>query len=216
MNKITKIEVQKKNKNRVNVYVDEEYFFSCDAELVYTHKLKTNEEIDLTIVTEVVKEDNFKKAKRDGLKIIEKTYKTEKEVHNKLLAKGYEESIVLKALEFLDSYNFVDDEKYAKAYIKDKIKAQGRDKIFYSLTSKGIDAETIKDSLSEVDEDAEFEGAKKLGLKKYEALIKRENDSRKIQGKLKQYLASKGYSWEMIKRVCNSILNDEESDIIED
>jgi regulatory protein len=216
MNKITKIEVQKKNKNRVNVYVDEEYSFSCDIELVYTHKLKVNEEIDLTLITEVAKEDNLKKAKRDALKIIEKSYKTEKEVYNKLVTKGYEESVVLKAIDFLDSYNFVDDEKYAQAYINDKIKAQGRDKIFYSLTSKGIDVEIIKDSLASVDENIEFEGAKKLGVKKYEALIKRETDARKVQGKLSQYLSSKGYSWETIKRVYKSILMDKESDIIED
>ena len=37
---ITKVEVQKNNKNRVNVYVDEEYAFSCAAEVVYKYDLK--------------------------------------------------------------------------------------------------------------------------------------------------------------------------------
>lgn len=31
---ITKIEIQKKNKERVNIYLDEEYAFSISAELV--------------------------------------------------------------------------------------------------------------------------------------------------------------------------------------
>ena len=216
MSKITKIEVQKKNKSRVNVYVDEEFTFACDAELVYTYRLKANEEIDVDKIVEIAKEDNFKKAKRDALRIIEKSYKTEKQVYDKLIAKGYEEPMVNKAIEFLDSYNFVDDEKYAKAYVKDKIKAQGRDKISYSLAAKGVDSETIKESLASIDEEAEFEGAKKLCIKKYEALVKRESDSRKIQIKLKQFLATKGYSFEMIRKVYNSIQLGEDSDVFED
>jgi regulatory protein len=216
MSKITKIEVQKKNKSRVNIYVDEEFTFACDAELVYTYRLKINEEIDVDKIMEIAKEDNFKKAKRDALRIIEKSYKTEKEVYKKLVAKGYEEPMVNKAIEFLDAYNFVDDEKYAKAYVKDKIKVQGRDKISYSLAAKGIDSETIKETIASIDGEDEFEGAKKLGIKKYEALVKRESDTRKIQIKLKQFLASKGYSFEMIRRVCNSIQVGEDSDIFED
>jgi regulatory protein len=215
MNKITKIEVQKKNKTRVNIYVDEEYSFSCDAELVYTHKLKINEVVDMQLMQEVVSEDNLKKAKRDALRIIEKSYKTEKEIYNKLLTKGYEENVIMKVIDFMGSYNFVDDEKYAQAYIKDKIITQGRDKIFYALSAKGVDVETIKDNLASVNEDVEFAGAKKIGIKKYEALIKRESDSRKIEGKLKQYLASKGYSWDMIKRVSIAILKNEEGDAFE-
>lgn len=40
MNKITNVEVQKKNKNRVNVYIDEEFAFGCDAEIVYKYGIK--------------------------------------------------------------------------------------------------------------------------------------------------------------------------------
>ncbi|MCD3298125.1 recombination regulator RecX, partial [Clostridium botulinum C/D] len=36
---ITKIEIGKKNKNRVNIYLDEEFAFACSADLVYYYKL---------------------------------------------------------------------------------------------------------------------------------------------------------------------------------
>jgi regulatory protein len=35
MGKITKIEIQKRNKERVNLFLDGEYAFSISAELVY-------------------------------------------------------------------------------------------------------------------------------------------------------------------------------------
>jgi regulatory protein len=42
---ITAIEVQKRNKNRVNIYIDGEFTFSCSAELVYTHGLKNGKTV---------------------------------------------------------------------------------------------------------------------------------------------------------------------------
>ena len=43
MAKITKIEIQKRNKERVNLFLDDEYAFSLSTELVYKEGLKTNE-----------------------------------------------------------------------------------------------------------------------------------------------------------------------------
>ena len=40
MNIITKIELGKRNKERVNIYIDNEYAFSISAELVYKENLK--------------------------------------------------------------------------------------------------------------------------------------------------------------------------------
>ncbi|MCC5424208.1 recombination regulator RecX, partial [Clostridium botulinum] len=45
-NIITKIEVQKRNKDRVNVYIDEEFNFACSSELIYYHNLKKGKVID--------------------------------------------------------------------------------------------------------------------------------------------------------------------------
>ena len=45
MNIITKIEVQKRNKDRSNIYIDNEYAFSLSNELVYKEGLKTDEKI---------------------------------------------------------------------------------------------------------------------------------------------------------------------------
>ncbi len=40
MNKITNIEVQKRNEERVNIYIDNEFAFACYKELVYKEGLK--------------------------------------------------------------------------------------------------------------------------------------------------------------------------------
>ena len=90
-NIITKVEVQKNNKNRVNVYVDDEYVFSCDAELVYKYDLKKQKSIQLEELKEIIADDNYIKAKNMALRYIERAYKTEKEMKDKLINKGYDE-----------------------------------------------------------------------------------------------------------------------------
>lgn len=206
MNKITKIEAQKKNKNRVNIYIDDEYSFACSSELIYTHKIKVDVSIDIDHIKALVEEDNYLKAKNDGLKIIEKSYKTEKEVYDKLIKKGYENSTVERVMNFLRSYNFIDDKKYVNSYINDKMSSMGKNKILYSLGAKGVSEDIIKDKLNLVGEEFEIQGAKRHALKKYNLLLKRESDEKKIALKLKTYLAGKGYSWDIIKSVVKEVL----------
>ena len=47
MNIITKIEVGKRNKERVNIFINDEFAFSVSAEIVYKENLKVKQEIDI-------------------------------------------------------------------------------------------------------------------------------------------------------------------------
>ena len=72
MGKITSIEVQKRNVNRVNVYVDEAFTFACDAELIYKQGIKKDSLIDVEDIKEIVKEDEFIKCKNSALSCTKK------------------------------------------------------------------------------------------------------------------------------------------------
>ena len=205
---ITSIEIQKNNKKRVNVYIDYEYSFSCDAELVYQHNLKSGSLIDSKEIGKIAEADNYLKAKRDALYIVEKTYKTEKEITDKLLKKGYSNETISTVLEFLKEYDFVDDTRYVKAYISDKSISQGKNKIKYDLKRKGIKDELLEVESWEASGVSESDAAFKLAEKKYNIIAKRETDKRKLYEKLGQYLVSRGYTWDVVKSVLNSLLKD--------
>ena len=53
-NLVTKIEVQKKNKERVNIFVNEEFFIACDMSLVYMQGIKKGEEIDKEKINNII------------------------------------------------------------------------------------------------------------------------------------------------------------------
>lgn len=205
MSKITKIETGKRNKERVNVYIDDEYAFSINMELVYKFGLKVNEEVNKEKLIEISKSENLSKCKESALRTIERSYKTEKEIRDKLLSKEFDSETIDSTIDFLIEYGFIDDSKFVSMYIKDRIRTQGRNKIRYSLISKGVNKLLIEEAFSTLDRDDEMERAIILCEKKYLNISKREDDDFKIKNKLTRYLLGRGYDYDIAKEVIKEV-----------
>lgn len=206
-NKITKIELQKRNKNRVNVFIDEEYAFACSCELIFSHSLKTGQCIDVQYTKEIVEEDNYISAKNHALKYIERSIKTEKEIKDKLSQKEYSEYTINRVMDFLRQYNFASDERYAEMYIKEKAKINGKNKIKFQLLKKGIREELVKEKIEHITN--EEDRAYFLAEKKYKILLKNETNTEKLCKKLSNYLLRIGFDYSDIKVVINKIIYSE-------
>ena len=88
-------------------------------------------------------------------------------MEKRLLEKGYNLEEINETLKFLERYNFINDESYTKAFIKNKTKTQGKQKIKYALKNKGVSEEIIEEELSNLDMKKEKEKANILALKNY-------------------------------------------------
>ncbi|NLZ35282.1 MAG: recombination regulator RecX [Clostridiales bacterium] len=207
MNIITKIEEQKKNKDRVNIYIDDEYAFSLSKEVLIKEGLKLKEKVDIDRIKKAAKEDDYLKCKSAALKIIDRSYKTEKEIWGKLLKKDFDIETINRIISFLKEYNFLSDIDYAKMYIKDKSKSQGKNKIKYNLLKKGLNDTLIEQEISKINSEEEEETAYYLANKKYNILIKREKDNYKLSQKLYRFLVTRGYSYEIASKVIKKLLN---------
>ena len=207
---ITKIEIQKRNKERVNVYLDEEYAFSISAELVYKENLKVKDEVDIDRLKSVADKESYIRCKNSALKIIERSYKTEKEVIEKLKLKGYDDKHIDSSIQFLKDYNFLNDNYYAEAFVRDRINTKGSQKIKQDLMRKGISKDIIEEKISYIDKNAEKDIARKLAEKKLGVIKKSENDIYKISGKLYRFLISKGYTYDIVKEVVKDVMSVDE------
>lgn len=207
---ITKIEVQKNKKDRVNVFINEEYAFSCSMELAYSRELKKGNVICLEDISEVIKEDNYVYCKETALRTLERTLKTEKEIITKLKEKGFEEDAIYRTVAFLKEYDFVNDYKYVKLYVKEKVKKDGINKIKFNLMKKGIKEELIDKELSFYRDNSDdyMNNLRQLARKKYEVLSKGNLDDIKLRKKISDHLFRKGYSWDEIKSVTIELFKD--------
>ncbi|MBC2576073.1 recombination regulator RecX [Peptostreptococcus canis] len=208
MSQITGIEFQKKNKNRVNLYVDGEYLISLYAELVYKYNLSKGSEIDKEKLADIIKSDDYEKAKIKALDGLSRAEKSEKRVREKL-SREFDEEIVDSVVKFLKKHSFINDERFAEriVYNDQNFKRVGRNRIKQNLYIKGINSENIENALSNVDNEMEKENAVFLANKRIGRI--KGKDEKNIKNKLYQYLIYKGFEYEVIMYAIEKVLGGE-------
>jgi regulatory protein len=112
-----------------------------------------------------------------------------------------EEKIILK----LTEEKFLDDERYAGFYVKDKFKFNGwgRIRITHMLRQKRVEEEFIENALLQIDEEEWFQTC--LGLIRKKFSIIKEEDPFKQKGKLLRYAASRGFEPALIYRALDEL-----------
>ena len=198
--KITKME--RKGKSEVyKIFVDDNFFCLLTAEAIVKNKLKTGQDVDESYLYEIKKQSNKLLSRELALKYVEKGLKTEKQVRDNLLKKGMDEDAILDAIDFLKTYNYVNDTHFAQQYILSK-KSNGKNYLRQALFAKGIDKGIIDDVLQsyETNEERLFE----LALR----FIKNKPKDEKLKQKTYRHILSKGYSYEEAKKTVEKVFGE--------
>lgn len=108
-----------------------------------------------------------------------------------------------RILRHLVEEKYVDDGRYAKAYVRDKYRFNkwGRIKIAQGLRMKGIDSETISAAMEAIDEEEYLEILSDL-IKTKRKSTKGRNEY-EVNGKLYRFAAGRGFEYDAIRRVVN-------------
>lgn len=196
---ITQIKPQKNNK-RVNVYLDGEFSFGLDLENYMKLGLKVGQELSEEEVEEIIKKAEFQKVLDKLLHYTSFRPRSEREIYNWLRKYKVHESLHEELFNRLKRFELVGDEKFAKWWVGQRLQFKNRSvrELANELYKKGIDREIIKTVLeeSEIDEES---SAKKLLEKRTFAWRKYKGYEKKK--KMTDYLARKGFSWDVIKKV---------------
>lgn len=202
--KITKIESQK-NKNRVNVYIDENFAFGIDIEILYKYSLEVDMEIDESFIEDVLQGEEQNRANNYALNLLSYRWRSECEIRNSMNTKGYSQDTIDNTIKFLKEQELIDDRRFAESFIKDKINFRdwGSYRLKQELFSKGV-SKNIVDEVIEKYCDDEFERAMNLASKKIKSY--KNDDKNAIYRKLGGYLQRKGYSYDVISSVLKELL----------
>lgn len=200
--KITKIEKQKKRKDRFNVYADDEFVCGLSEDTIIDEALSIGQEIDQKEIEKLVEKDQSAKAFDKAIRFLGYRARTEKEVKDKLLAKEFDEKVIKKTIGKLKEMGYLSDIEFTQSWVKDRIntKPEGKKLLQIELRQKGIEDKMAKEQLEKlVDEKTEEVMAKKAlnkALKQYNKLPSREKKQ-----KITAYLARRGFDWQLIKEL---------------
>lgn len=127
--------------------------------------------------------------------------RSQQEIRNKLYEWGIKTSDVEEIITELIVNHFLNEERFAMAYVSGKfnIKKWGKLKIKQGLKFKQIPDKLIQKALNSIDTNDYFKTLEDLAIKKNKMIV--ENDSFKRSFKLKNYLLSKGYENNLILEV---------------
>ena len=191
MRKITAITAQEKHKERVNLFVDGEFFAGVSLETAMKLRLKVGDNVDETRLNEILKETERTEALNKAADYALKTLKTKRQVKDYLFKKGYSEETVWQAVDKLKEYGYIDDKEYSRRFIESTSKTQGKRLIEYKLMMKGVKKEDIAAAYETAETD-ENSSARAL-CEKY--LRNKEKTKEKVL-KAYKYLIGKGFSYE--------------------
>ncbi|WKZ25214.1 MAG: RecX family transcriptional regulator [bacterium] len=198
MQVITSIELQK-SKKRVNIFLDEKFGFGIDLEGFIKFNLKVNQELSNEQISIIKDKSERSKTLNKVLNYATIRPRSEKEIKDYLKRKKVEELIHLYILNKLKKLKLLDDLEFAKWWIDQRQSFSPKSKkvLTNELRVKGVNNQIIKDLL-EVSEINEIKIAKNLiESKKYKW---ERFDKKTKKQKITQYLASKGFGWDVISK----------------
>ncbi len=210
MSIITSIKAQK-NQKRVNINLDGVFGFGLDLENFMKLQLKVNQELTQEEINEIVKKGELQKNFEKTLRFAMTRPRSLKEIKDYFRRKEVDSSLHQNIIDKLIKLELLDDNKFAQWWVRQRLEFKHKSKkdITFELRQKGIDSNIIKNVLddSEIDEvkiAKELIAKKLYKWQKYEESIRRQ--------KISQYLAGKGFSWDVIKSIVSGF-NDSVIDI---
>jgi regulatory protein len=197
---------QQKNKNRVNVYLDDKFGFGIDLDNFVLLHLKIDQELTEKEIGDIVKKAEYQKTFDKLLRFVMVRPRSEKEVTDYFKRKKVHESMHEKLFEKLKHLELLNDAKFAKWWIDQRIQFKNKSKrvIQIELRQKGIGKEIIDEVFSETVIDEEKMARELLAKKMYKW---KNLEPREAKQKTSQYLAGKGFSWDVIRKVIDSNLD---------
>ena len=207
--KITKIEPQKKHKNRMSVFIDGAFSFGIDAFSLYALKLSENDELDDVRLSEIKNTVLLESAKNYAANLISRKSYTEKAIRKKLTDHVGDTETIEKTISFLKEYRLIDDADYARRYAADcvNLKKLGTRQILYKLTEKGIS----KGLANKVLEEMGYKETEQDTL--YSLMRKKLGNNFDIKNimKAKRYFAYRGYSFDDIDSAIRRLKAEEDA-----
>jgi len=150
---ITSLQIQKNNKERVNVYLDEEYAFAVTILVAAT--LKKGQFLSDEEITRLKQQDDRDKAYNQALRFLGFRARSQTEIERYLRGKNYSPETIDQTLKRLAEGQYLDDSAFAQAWVEDRgrFKPRSRQALQYELRQKGVDPEAIEEALGDIDED---------------------------------------------------------------
>jgi regulatory protein len=197
---ITALTTQRRNKERVSVYLDGEFAFGLAW--ITAANLQVGQTLTAEEIADLQGDDTLEKAKQGALRFISYRPRSIAEVRRNLKGKGYEEATIEQVISRLTELELLDDQAFAQYWVeqRESFKPRSQLALRQELFQKGIARRIIDEVVVGVDE---VEAARQSGQKKARALagLSEEEFLQRLGG----YLQRRGFSYAIVEAVTQEL-----------
>ncbi|MBP7355811.1 MAG: RecX family transcriptional regulator [Longilinea sp.] len=199
--KITALKVQKRNPNRVNVYLDGDFAFGLAR--VVAAWLQIGQILTPEKITSLQAQDTHEVAYQKALQLIAIRPRSTAEIQQRLTRHGFDPTVIEATLERLKENRLLDDAAFARLWVENRstFRPRGRRALALELRQKGIAADAIDDALDEsVDDNA-------LALQAAERYARRlqDLDWMAFRTRLSAFLGRRGFDYQTTAEVVRQV-----------
>lgn len=194
-------QITKLSEKRSRVWIEQESAFVLYPGELRRYGIKEGEELEEAAYREIMEEVLPKRAKLRVMNLLKSREYTTEQLRNKLRQGYYPESIIEQALEYVASFHYTDDLRYALDYITSQENRRSQRRINQDLLTKGITQDILEQAWQKwqadggvLDEQGMIQ--KWLEKKKYSP----QQADYKEKQKMYAFLMRKGFSGEQIRR----------------
>jgi regulatory protein len=207
--RITSISVQKKNKERYSIYVEEGFLVGVSESTLIDLKLAKEVEVTPQLFRKIQREEGRFAVKSYLMKLLARRDHARKELLTKARKKDHPEEVVIDILDELEKKGYLNEESFAEKFTADKFNLNqwGPSKIKAHLYKKGVSKQVIEKSIGNYFDDLELkETYKNLVLKRKRRFLKEEN-LLKRKKKIFDYLNRKGFKPDSIFKHMDELMD---------
>jgi len=198
---ITALRFQKRNKNRVNVYIDGAFAFGLAA--IEAARLKVGQTLSEEEIAHLKQADDVERAHEKALNFLSYRPRSTAEVRRNLRKKDLDDDVINAAIGRLERAGLLDDLAFAQYWVdnRKRFNPRGPRALRHELRRKGVSHAIIDEALVNLDEGEAVRQAAETGARKLARY-----ESKAFRRKLTAYLARRGFTYSVIKPVVQELV----------
>lgn len=187
-------QISEASRSRCRIYIDGQFAFVLYKGELRQFHIQEGQELPVSAYQEITAEILPKRAKLRCMNLLQSRDYTRRQLEDKLKQGDYPQDCIVEAIDYMMSYGYIDDLRYARDFIEYHLNSRSRMRIETDLMRKGIDSDVIREAFAELDE----QGVEQDELAMIQELLRKKNYSpgtadRQDQQKMYGFLYRRGF-----------------------
>ena len=203
--KITALEPQVTNPERINVFVDGRFLLGVNASVVFQMGLEPEQELEPVQLEELQSEAGLQQAVDRAYNYLSYRPRSREEVRRYLRRKETPPEIIDAALARLDRLDLINDHSFTSFWVesREQFSPRGARALKNELRMKGVEREVVEEM---IDDEKDEERSLRAGRKKALSLVRIPGmDFATFRARLGSFLQRRGFGYEVSTRTIRAL-----------